>query len=164
MTKRSIREMRRSALGITLLAAVAGCGGGGGTISTAPVSGVVTLNGEPLANASISFQPIASGNPGPPSSDKTDEEGNFTLHFADGKEGAVVGKHKVLISTRKMAPSGPNSDSEVEVEKELVPRSYLESPPVFDVPKEGTDNAAFDLVGSGSAGKPASSHPSIRND
>jgi hypothetical protein len=164
MTKRSIREMRRSALGILLFAAATGCGGGGPTIYTAPVSGVVTLNGTPLANASISFQPIASGNPGPPSSDMTDEEGNFTLHFADGKEGAVVGKHKVLISTRKMAPSAPNSDSEVEVEKELVPIMYLETPPVFDVPKDGTDAAKFDLVGSGTAGKPASSHPSIRND
>ncbi len=155
--------MRRSALAILLLAAAAGCGGGN-TISTAPVSGVVTLNGAPLANASISFQPIASGNPGPPSSDQTDDEGNFTLHFADGKEGAVIGKHKVLISTRKMAPSAPNSDSEVEVEKELVPKSYLESPPVFDVPKGGTDNAKFDLVDSAAAGKPGSSHPSIRND
>jgi hypothetical protein len=163
MTKRSIREMRRSALGIALLAAAAGCGGEG-KISTAPVSGVVTLNGAPLANASISFQPIAGGNPGPPSSDQTDEEGNFTLHFADGKEGAVVGKHKVLISTRKMSPSAPNSDSEVEVEKEQVPKMYLETPPVFDVPKEGTDAAAFHLVGSGADGKPVSSHPSIRND
>jgi len=162
--KRLIREMSRPAIGILLAAIAAGCGGGGPDVSTARVSGVVTLNGTPLANASIAFQPTGSGNPGPPSSAKTDEQGKFTLHFADGKEGAVVGKHKVLISTRRMAPSEANSDVEVEVEKEQVPSSYREAPPEFEVPKGGTENAKFELVGVAPSAQPAPGQPRVRND
>src|SRR5258708_40326891 len=95
----SIREMSRPAFGLLLVAIAAGCGGGGNDVSTARVSGVVTLNGTRLANASVAFQPTASGNPGPPSSVRTDEQGKFTPRFADCKECAVLGQHKVMIPT-----------------------------------------------------------------
>jgi len=60
-------------LGTILAIGVAGCGGGGDGFKVAPVSGVVTLNGTPLANAQVRFQPSAKGNPGPPSTGETDE-------------------------------------------------------------------------------------------
>jgi hypothetical protein len=132
--------------GIFLPVLATGCGGGGG-YTAAPVSGVVTLNGAPLAGASIVFQPTATGNPGPPSSAETDTDGTFTLYFTDGKEGAVVGQHKVYITTRKMKPSPENSDIEVEIAAEQVPLKYRSEPPSFDVPRGGTDAAKFELAG-----------------
>jgi hypothetical protein len=46
-----------------------------------------------------------------------------------------------------MGPSPENSDVEIEVAKELVPDSFRLTPPTFDVPKEGTAEADFDLQG-----------------
>ncbi|HEY2253328.1 MAG TPA: hypothetical protein VGH74_19780, partial [Planctomycetaceae bacterium] len=73
--------------------------------------------------------------------------GKFKLQLNGGKDGAVVGKHRVFISTRKMKPSAPNSDSEVEVAAEQVPENYETAPPRIEVPKGGTEKANIELVG-----------------
>lgn len=75
-----------------------GCSGG---TTVAPVAGVVTLDGQPLAGASITTQPIATGDqhPGSGSFGKTDQEGRFELELVTpAKKGAVVGEHRVMIS------------------------------------------------------------------
>lgn len=86
--------------------AIAGCGGE--SVEVAPVSGRVTLNGQPVANHFVGFQPVsgaASGAIG--SSGVTDSEGRFTLKTVDGKhEGAVVGKHQVIIAPKEEGSSG----------------------------------------------------------
>jgi len=154
----------RSILASFLVIGAAGCGGGEG-YSTAPVSGSVTLNGAPLANAMVRFQPSAKGNPGPASVGETDDQGMFTLAFNDGKEGAVVGPHKVFISTRRMQPAAENSDTEIEVATEQVPANYRTDPPTFTVPKGGTDSAKFELAGTApTAGGQAMPQPGVRND
>src|SRR5438477_9754865 len=84
-----------------LVSGAAGCGSS--PFETAPVSGKVTLNGQPLAEARISFQPIGSEKEqGPGSATTTDAEGKFILTTAEGHRGATVGKHQVRISTLKM--------------------------------------------------------------
>jgi len=88
------------------LAAVlaAGCGGGS---NYARVSGVVTVDGKPYKNAVVAFQPVGGqGNtaPGRGSSAVTDENGRYTLTTDDGQTGAVVGKHKVRIQTKRDNP------------------------------------------------------------
>jgi hypothetical protein len=140
-------------LGLLLAILAAGCGGGGG-VSSAKVSGTVTLNGKPLPAASVMFQPDATGNPGAPSVGETDAEGKFTLSFPDGTEGAVVGRHKVIVSTRKMKPSEANSDIEVEVAEEQVPDAYRTTPATFEVPKGGTEEAKIQLTGPPPAKQP----------
>ena len=131
--------------GLVIMFAIAGCGGK--AYRSAPVAGVVTLNGKPLAEATVIFQPAASGNPGPPSTATTDEEGRFTLTFSDQKPGAVVGKHKVVVSTRQFHAKDENSDREEEVVKEQVPDAYRESPFEFEVPASGTNDAEIKLIG-----------------
>lgn len=147
------------ALGLVSVALAPGCKGSEYR-ETAPVSGTVTLNGTPLAGATVVFQPTAeSGDPGPASFGETDSDGNFTLQLNGGKEGAVVGKHRVFISTRKMKPSAPNSDSEVEVAAEQVPQIYETEPPRIEVPKGGTEEANIELVGTRQG-----TGPGVRND
>jgi hypothetical protein len=133
-------------LGLLILAP--GCGG----TRYAPVSGKVTLNGEPLANATVSFQPIApekSLDAGPGSQGKTDANGMFTLTVRPDLKGAVVGKHRVRITALdpqvgegdERPPRGgwPLADK--------VPKQYnSETTLTFDVPAGGTDKANFDLT------------------
>jgi hypothetical protein len=58
----------------TTLFAIIGCGG----VKYVPVSGVVTLDGKPLANAMVLFQPIGDQG-GVGSTAKTDSEGRYKL-------------------------------------------------------------------------------------
>ncbi|MDG1875294.1 MAG: hypothetical protein P8J27_15375 [Mariniblastus sp.] len=83
-----------------LLAAlvICGCGPSSGTIS--PVSGKLTLDGEPMAGVEIIFSPKmveGNANPGPYSVGTTDAAGDFTLKTRYGDEGAVVGSHIVTM-------------------------------------------------------------------
>src|SRR5262245_25108766 len=98
--------MRRA---IVLLGCVAVALSGCGRWGAAPVSGKVTLNGKPLANAKVTFQPIGTGGKeaGPASVGETNAAGEYTLTMIrKGGAGAVVGKHRVTIT----ALQGPAPD------------------------------------------------------
>ena len=68
----------------------------------APVEGKVTLNGEPLADAHVSFRPVLERymiEAGPGSVAYTNQQGEFTLRLVDPDQmGAVVGRHRVAIT------------------------------------------------------------------
>ena len=141
--------MWRSKVTWMLLAiGVVGCGGS--EFDLAPVSGVVTLNGEPLANARVSFQPRRSGdavNSGPASYATTDERGHFQLHAIDGSIGAVVGTHDVTVSTFLANPDRSVEQVRI-VAKERVPRQYQRPGSlVFSVPQEGNQETRVELIG-----------------
>jgi hypothetical protein len=64
------------------------------------VSGIVTMDGEPLANAEVYFYPEPTrftANVGPFSVGLTDDQGKFELKTRYGDAGAVVGRHIVCI-------------------------------------------------------------------
>src|SRR5262245_17357041 len=77
---------------ILLATVVAGCNNSGPEI--APVHGRVTLNGQPLANADIQFQPDGAKRP---SMARTDAQGGYELVYRRGQSGAIVGTHSVRI-------------------------------------------------------------------
>jgi hypothetical protein len=114
----------------------------------APVSGVVTLDGQPLVAADIVFQPQGQGeeNPGPGSNGRTDESGHYELKTIRDEPGAVVGPHTVRIYSHKPKQPG-SSDVDVVPRKELVPERYnAQTELVFDVPEDGTTEADFPLT------------------
>lgn len=126
------------------LVAALGCGG-----KYAPVSGVVTLNGAPLADAYITFQPIGGANqePGPGSYGKTDAQGRFTLRVVgDDRGGALPGAHTVSISAYTGQIPEPTEERIRKVDN-LVPERYNgETTLRFEVPPSGTGAANFDLT------------------
>jgi hypothetical protein len=75
------------------MACLAGCGGSD-LPELGEVSGVVTLDGEPLPNAIVEFQPSAEGRP---SSAETDEEGRYELLYLIDAPGALLGEHTVRV-------------------------------------------------------------------
>ena len=149
-------KRRRFLAASGLFAALMGCSSGGPQF--APVSGVITLDGKPYGFAVISFQPIGderNQNPGRGSSAFTDENGRFVLK-CDGKiDGAVVGKHRVRITSRsrdtesrQIIPDGGTPD-DTPVKPRVVdpvgPEWNLNSTVEFVVPPGGTDKANFDI-------------------
>ena len=85
-------------------AVLAGCGTSSDGPEIAPVSGVVTLDGKPVTNASVVFESsngvVAFGN--------TNGEGVYELNYLDGQKGAEVGSNTVRIETVLDAPPPAN--------------------------------------------------------
>lgn len=73
------------------------------------VTGTVTYKGQPLGEATVSFQPVSSE--GEPASGLTDASGNFTLTSAganDGGRGALPGDYVVSVKKYEAAPPDPD--------------------------------------------------------
>ncbi len=82
--------MRRLLLLATLVLAVPGCGP---KFKTVPVSGRVTLDNQPVANAGVLYVPVDAG---PTARAMTDQDGRYTLKT--GKlEGTAPGKYRVAV-------------------------------------------------------------------
>lgn len=92
-------RIRRTAVPYLVLVFASAAGCGPGRAPVAPVEGVVTLSGKPLPKLRVQFMPDANkGTHGPTSTGITDDKGRFKLTCADGRVGAVVGWHKVVIN------------------------------------------------------------------
>ena len=123
-----------------------GCGGS--EFPVAPVSGTITLDGQPLADARIGFEPRQIGsNPlsGPGSYAKTDAQGHYVLKTLDGQRGAVVTTHDVWIRT-SVAPAQRGLEVFEPAAEQIPPRYNDETTLSFPVPAEGTDQANFALT------------------
>jgi hypothetical protein len=138
--------MSRYVLFLVLAAGALGCG----QDRYAPVRGRVLLDGQPLADAYVTFQPVGGTNhpnPGPGSYGKTDADGRFTLRVVgENRPGAVSGSHSVAISAYRGAPPDPESDSARGPVNFIPPRYNNETTLIFEVPRGGSESADFELA------------------
>lgn len=104
--------------GAAALLLLAGCGGG---LPVVPVTGVVKLDGAPVAEAGVGFYPEK----GPGVSGRTNKEGKFTLETAN-LAGALVGKYRVSVNKVKFSGVGPDEQPQPGGLKTeyLVPQKY----------------------------------------
>lgn len=94
---------------ILVVAATAACGcGAGDKPRTAPVVGTVTLNGEALVGAIVTFWPTEGKTN--PSAGVTDKSGGYRLRGA--YDGATPGKYKVTIEYYTKPNGSPAETSE----------------------------------------------------
>lgn len=77
------------------------------------VKGQVTMDGEPLANALVTFTPAEGG---PAATGTTDANGQYEL-LSLGQKGAVLGQHKVTITTLQETPEG--------IDEEMTEEEYM---------------------------------------
>lgn len=133
----------------------AGCGGGEAQpVPVAPVSGQVTLDGEPLAEAQVLFLPQGQGEQelSSPSRGVTDSQGHYSLTLElDGRAGALLGKHRVEIRAGKGEPPPPNElGLAPPAPADRLPSRYNESSELsLEISAGGTDQANFSLKSEG---------------
>ncbi|WP_425395236.1 hypothetical protein [Aeoliella sp.] len=85
-----------------LVGAFAMVGCSDGRPERVPVSGTLTIDGQPLAGAFVNFYPAS----GRPSNGRTDESGRFVLGCFEDDDGAQVSTHEVsVIAVEEIAPN-----------------------------------------------------------
>lgn len=133
-----------------ILTVMVGCGSGSKVV---PVSGTVTVDGQPANDCIVNFQPKSTGgeSPGPGASGKTDAEGHFVMKTVEGdnsREGATPGTNKVTIFW--LDPANFDQEEGAAAPQPTaapfkLPKSAGDGSMTFDVPADGTDSANFDL-------------------
>ena len=136
---------------LLFIAAILGCGPAG--LRVEYVEGVVTLDGTPVAEATVTFLPTTETPPMEMATGITDTDGVYKLSSVTGKAtaGAVAGEYRVAITK-----STVNAQPEVEYGAPRLPatythllpaiyRDYQNSPLVVTVKKGTNKDMNFDL-------------------
>lgn len=111
----SVKHAIRCACGTSLLLVAVGCG------SKLPVvSGTVTLDGQPLAGATVIFMPEDEALS--PALGTTDANGGYTLEQEEGVAGIQRGEYSVRITT--FQPGSQDTDPATPAIREKVPVRY----------------------------------------
>ncbi|MCG6156417.1 carboxypeptidase-like regulatory domain-containing protein [Rubinisphaera margarita] len=105
------------------------------------VSGTVTLDGQPLEGATVTFIPAE----GRSSTGVTDASGNYTLKYSADRDGAVPGQHQVTITTERALSGGEGDQPLVEAREELLPPKYHSETELTADVSSGSDTENFDL-------------------
>ena len=131
---------------LLLLLLVAGCQQQGR--ETSYVEGIVTVNGTPLSNGTVTFLPES----GRSATGYIQENGRYVLGTYDEDDGAVIGMHKVAItaslSTTKQRPNFDVDRPQDSAKQSLIPLRYADpdsSGLTFPVEAGANNQANFDL-------------------
>ena len=106
------RSFRTVILTIPTIVAFLGCGdssedkGSGKHPKTYAVSGTVLLDGQPVADASVSFRSATADTIG--ATGRTADDGSFTLTTFVSGDGAIAGHHKVTVLKVDQTPDDPS--------------------------------------------------------
>ncbi len=138
-----MRPALQSIVGLGALLALCvwtGCGGTSGP-DLGRVSGTVTLGGNPLPDALVTFDPEGEGSP---STATTDASGRYELMYTADRKGAIVGKHKVTVSTFRQQS---NPDGTTTMIPEKVPAEYtsVSTTSLVKEVKAGSQSIPIDL-------------------
>ncbi len=126
---------------LVVLFSVLGCSGESGP-ALGKVSGVVTLDGSPLDQATLRFQPPQ----GRSSIGVTDENGHYTLQYTPERNGAELGEHQVFITTLIEQTGGEGDIPLVPGRKEMLPGKYHAKSELTAKVNKGSNDINFDLT------------------
>ena len=135
--KAHANTMRQSLVSLLLAIGVAGCGGNEGGPTLAEVTGTVTLDGKIVEGAGLQF--ISEGPTGVTAYGRSDEDGQYEMHFGSTRTGAGIGKNRVRITSDDYVTVGGEKFESTEV----FPPKYNAKSEEFVEVKEG-DNV-FDF-------------------
>lgn len=104
------------------------------------VTGKVTLDGRPLTDAMVTFQPSS----GRPSVGRTDTEGQYVLDYMANQPGAKVGSHQVMIRKEVEAKSSQGET----IYKETLSPDYNQKTTLTAEVQPGPNDIDFSLSSS----------------
>jgi hypothetical protein len=131
----------------TVLMASLGCEGSADDLPREAVSGVVNLDGQPLAAGAIQFFPAPNGGGVAVGGGGTIENGQFSIARANG---LVPGRYNVAINAAEPESHEKRTKGaarkKVAPIKDLIPAKYnVQTTLTADIQKGGTSSLTFDL-------------------
>jgi len=99
------------------------------------VSGVVLVNGDPVAGVTVRFEPFSGDKA---SEGVTDGAGWYELSQGNGQSGAVIGPHRVRLSTGVVVAGEDGSES-LAIANERIPDSYNQASVLEATVNEGAN-------------------------
>lgn len=113
---------RRFGIAAPLILMIGGCGGASDRDGpkTVPVQGTITLEGQPLADASVTF--LLADNSGS-TVGRTDSAGRYSLTTFEQGDGAIPGEYGVQV-VKYEEPPDEVADGETPPLKSLIPEKY----------------------------------------
>jgi hypothetical protein len=136
------RSLRRAAFLLFFVLPCVGCGGPPPGPELAPVEGTVTLDSQPLPDATVWFNPVGEGRS---STGRTDAQGRFVINYGPDKPGAMLGQHNVRITTLQQGGDENLPDQPKSI-PEKVPKNYFKDGTLTaDVKAGENNNFTFDL-------------------
>ena len=134
------------------LIAVAGFGGcSNRPANVGYVKGKVTLDGQPVPNALVSFTPTKTG-AGTVSNARTDANGDYILSYTKDIQGADVGEHTVRVTT--FQPANPDEEPPTALVPEKIPAKYNTKSELKKEVKEGNNEINIELKTDGPVVQP----------
>jgi len=141
---------------LLLVVALTGCRSDGG-LKVEYVEGIITLDGEPLSEASVTFVPTSDGPTVETAMGMTNDKGIYKLSSMNGKPlaGAVVGEYKVLVSKIHAESLSEGLEYGTSMgytvpykQTHLLPRIYrdMEQTPFSATVKKGRNKLDFSLT------------------
>ena len=116
-----------------LLSPLCGCSQSGNVV---PVTGTVTIDGQPPVGATVNFTPT-EGEQRTTSRGTIREDGRYELRLTSQQDGALIGKHLVQI---RFAPTGDNPQ-QMKIPRQFNKRSELYA----EVTSDGDNTFNFEL-------------------
>lgn len=140
---------------VAVLAATGGCNRS--PYDVAPVSGRITLKGQPIGKAAVMFFPIMKGSlkVGKPGHARLADDGSFELSTYGKRDGAVVGMYGVVVFKVKQAGDdkkwrpGMPKPTKIEPEKKYNPLTDWDEvrvPGQREVMADGENHFEIDLT------------------
>ncbi|MGL6196888.1 MAG: hypothetical protein ACRC2T_18905 [Thermoguttaceae bacterium] len=120
---------------VVVITCAASIGCGSGKLKTYPVSGTITMNGEPVTGATVIFNPDSETD-GDAATGITNEKGEYKLQTANGKVdgGTTPGNYTVMVKKTEFVKTGAVTyDSSGNTSEETLPQSLL--PQQFGSPR-----------------------------
>ena len=107
------------------------------------VSGIITMDREPVEGAYVTYLPLFAGGIELNCAQKTDATGHYEMQFSVDRNGVMLGEHRVLVSTLDDIKLTTGANQKIP---ERIPRIYVneKSPLLLDV-KAGKNDGSFDL-------------------
>lgn len=118
--------------------AAVGCGGGSDLPELGTVAGLLTDGGKPVAGATVEFYPEK----GSPSFGTTGPDGRFEMSYGSGLPGAVVGQHKVRVTT----PVAPRKPVPADAEEPILSPTKTRAMPAPVQIEPGENTVELDLA------------------
>jgi hypothetical protein len=131
-------------VGLLGLSAAGPAGCGSDRPKTAVVKGKVTFNGKPVPHGTVLFVPVT---PGTSATGEIGPDGTYSLTTFKKGDGALLGKHKVVVVAMDEKPGAPPVEGYLP--PPIVPDKYS-SPGTTDLEaevREGENKMDFDLKG-----------------